>query len=136
MANISKMTSKELEKMLVETKAELSRRDNISGALADIKKVLKKYNLSAEDVDWSQLNKLTKAANKKNTNRKANSAVKTKARKRFKRDQRSVVAPKYFNPNGEEKWTGRGRAPIWVTKICEQEDIDIKNFKLNRRFKI
>ena len=51
MANISKMTSSELEKVLAEAKGELARRDNMGKALADIKKVLSKYLLRAEDVD-------------------------------------------------------------------------------------
>lgn len=24
------------------------------------------------------------------------------------------VAPQYFNPNGPESWSGRGRKPLWV----------------------
>lgn len=24
------------------------------------------------------------------------------------------VAPQYFNPNGRESWSGRGRKPLWV----------------------
>jgi DNA-binding protein H-NS len=105
-------------------------------ALAEIKKILTKYKLRAEDIDWRQLNKTTKAGNKKKLSSKSNAAVKIKANERLKPDQRSSVAPKYLNPNGKEKWTGRGRTPGWVTNICEQENIDIENFKLDPRFKI
>ena len=136
MANISKLTSSELEKVLAEAKDELARRENMSKAIADIKKVLAKYKLRTEDIDWSQLNKSTKVGKKKNTSSKSISANKTKAKKEAKRDQRSSVKPKYLNPNGKEKWTGRGRAPSWVTIICERENIDIKNFKLDPRFKL
>jgi DNA-binding protein H-NS len=108
----------------------------MSKALADIKKVLTKYKLWAEDIDWRQLNKTTKTGNKKKLSGKSNAAVKIKAKDRLKSDQRSSVAPKYLNPNGKEKWTGRGRMPGWVMNICDQENIDIENFKLDPRFKI
>jgi|GEM_PF-4332162 len=39
MANISKMTSSELEKVLAQAKGELARHDNVGKAIADIKKV-------------------------------------------------------------------------------------------------
>lgn len=136
MANIPKMTNSELEKILAQAKDELVRRENMGKALADIKKILEKYKLRAEDVDWRQLNKTTKAGNKKKRNSKSNAAIKMKAKGRLKPDQRSSVVPKYLNPNGKEKWTGRGRAPSWVVNICEQENIDIENFKLDVRFKI
>ena len=136
MANIPKMTNSELERVLSEAKDELARRDNMGKALADIKKVLIKYKLRAEDIDWRQLNKTTKAGNKKKLSGKSNAAVKIKAKGRLKPDQRSSVVPKYLNPNGKEKWTGRGRTPNWVMNICEQENIDIENFKLDPRFRI
>jgi DNA-binding protein H-NS len=122
--------------VLSEAKDELARRENTSKAIADIKKILKKYKLRAEDIDWRQLNKTTKAGNEKKLSRKSNTAVKIKAKEMLKADQRSSVAPKYLNPNGNEKWTGRGRTPSWVINICEQENIDIENFKLDPRFKM
>ena len=136
MADIQQMTNSELERVLSETKDELARRDNIGKAIADIKKVLIKYKLRAEDIDWRQLNKTAEAGNKRKYSSKSNAAVKMKAKGRLKPDQRSSVAPKYLNPNGKEKWTGRGRTPNWVMNICEQENIDIINFKLDPRFRI
>ena len=136
MANVSTMKSSELEKILARAKDELARRDNMGKALADIRKVLKKYKLRSEDIDWHQLNKTTEAGNKKKRSGKSNAAVKTRTKERLKPDQRSLVVPKYLNPNGKEKWTGRGRTPSWVTNICEQENIAIENFKLDPRFKI
>ena len=136
MANILKMTNSELERVLCEAKDELARRDNMSKALADIKKILTKYKLRTEDINWLQLNKTTKTGTKKKLSGKSNAAVKMKAKGRLKPDQRSTVAPKYLNPNGNEKWTGRGRTPSWVMNICEQENIDIENFKLDPRFRI
>jgi DNA-binding protein H-NS len=136
MTNIPKMTNRELEKILAQAKDELARRDTMGKAFADIKKVLTKYKLQAEDIDWRQLNKTAEAGNKKKYSSKSNAAVRMAAKQRLKPDQRSSVVPKYFNPNGKEKWTGRGRMPSWVVDICEQENIDIENFKLDPRFKI
>jgi len=136
MNNIPKMTNSELKRVLCEAKDELARRDNMSKALADIKKILTKYKLRTEDINWLQLNKTTKTGTKKKLSGKSNAAVKMKAKGRLKPDQRSAVAPKYLNPNGNEKWTGRGRTPSWVMNICEQENIDIENFKLDPRFRI
>ena len=56
----------------------------MSKALADIKKVLTKYKLWAEDIDWRQLNKTTKTGNKKKLSGKSNAAVKIKAKDRLK----------------------------------------------------
>ena len=131
-----KMTNSELKKMLSDAKDELARRDNMAKAIADIKKVLTKYKLRAEDLDWRQLNKTTNEGNRKNPGRKSNAAIKLKAKERLKPDHRLSVAPKYLNPNGKERWTGRGRAPGWVINVCERENIDIENFKLDPRFKI
>ena len=136
MANISKMTSNELKKVLAEARDELARRDGMGKALNDIKKILTQYKLRAEDIDWSRLNKPAKGGHKKNSTGELNSAAKMRDKKGPKRDQRSLVAPKYLNPNSKEKWTGRGRAPSWVTIICEQENIDIEDFKLDPRFKL
>lgn len=137
MSNIFKMTNGELKKVLAETQKELARRDRMAKALADIKKVLTNYQFKAEDIDWGQLNKSPEPKqSKRNGNSKSNTAKKLKAKKRSKRDQRSTVVPKYSNPNGNEQWTGRGRAPKWVVDICEKENIDVKNFKINSRYKI
>lgn len=53
-----------------------------------------------------------------------------KTNDRLKPDQRSSVTPKYLNPNGNEKWTGRGSTPGWVMNICEWENINIKILNL------
>lgn len=73
---------------------------------------------------------------KKSPSGKSNAAVKMTTKERLKPDQRSPVAQKYLNPNGKEKWTGRGLAPGWVMNLYEQENIDIENFKLDPSFEI
>lgn len=133
MKNIQKMTNSELKRVLSEAKNELAWRDNMGKAITDIKKVLSKYKLRAEDIDWCQLNKTKNKGNKNKPSRKSNDTVKVKAKKS---DLRLFVTPKYLNPNGKERWTGRGRTPVWVTNICERENITIENFKLDPRFKM
>jgi len=134
MANISKMTTSELEKILAEAKHELVWRENANKALAEIDKILSQYKLRVEDIDWRQLKKKTQISDRTKLGKRTNVPQEKKARKRPKNDRRSAVAPKYLNPNGEEKWSGRGRTPLWIIKICQQENIDIKQFKLDPRF--
>lgn len=53
-----------------------------------------------------------------------------------KNDKRAVVAFKYKNPKGAEKWSGRGRAPKWVGDILAKKRISIAQFKADKRYKI
>jgi DNA-binding protein H-NS len=40
--------------------------------------------------------------------------------------KRGRIEPKYYNPsNPDEKWTGRGRKPVWVSELIEMgEDME------------
>ena len=44
------------------------------------------------------------------------------------------VKPVYKFSNNQ--WTGRGRAPGWVVKICEKDGIDVSKFKTLSQYKI
>ena len=44
------------------------------------------------------------------------------------------VKPVY--KSGKNLWTGRGRAPGWVVKICEQDGVDVTKFKTLSQYKI
>ncbi|MCP2518625.1 H-NS histone family protein [Achromobacter mucicolens] len=44
-------------------------------------------------------------------------------------DFRSVVAPKYRNPESGETWSGRGRAPRWLT-LAEKAGRDRDDFRV------
>jgi len=48
----------------------------------------------------------------------------------------AAVAAKYYNPATGDKWSGRGRAPVWLTSLCATEAINIKQFKADLRFRI
>ena len=44
------------------------------------------------------------------------------------------VEPVY--KSGKNLWTGRGRAPGWVVKICEKDGVDVTKFKTLSQYKI
>ena len=81
-----------------------------------------------------------KTAAKKSTEKKAVTkkagAKKRAAKTPRQNDQRAAVAAKYHNPDTGDKWSGRGRAPVWVTNLCTAEAIDIEQFKADPRFRI
>ena len=61
MASLKNLTEKQLDTMLVNTKAEIARRENAQAAAAEIIKILKKYKLSINDVDLQPLSKKAQA---------------------------------------------------------------------------
>ena len=129
--------------MLTETQAELKRRENIDKARKDIQAVLKKYRITIDDLNLgtsSNKSASKKTAAKKSTKKKAatkKAEHKSRSTKTTrKNDQRATVAAKYHNPETGDKWSGRGRAPVWVNNLCTAEAIDIKQFKMDARFRI
>ena len=137
-SSLKKLSASQLSKMLTETQAELKRRENIDKARKDIQAVLKKYKITINDLDLSVRSK--KSIAKKNTQKKA--ATKRAINKKRtgkaprKNDQRAAVAAKYQNRATGDKWSGRGRAPVWVTNLCTAEAIDMAQFKADPRFRI
>lgn len=143
MSSLKQLSANQLSKMLTETQAELKRRENIDKARKDIQAVLKKYKITIEDLDLGPSSKKSaskKAAAKKGIEKKAATkkagAKKITAKAPRKNDQRAAVAAKYHNPATGDKWSGRGRAPVWVTSLCTAEAIDIEQFKADPRFRI
>ena len=123
MTSLKNLTSGQLQKMLLNTEAEIKRREYIQAATAEIKAVLKKYKIAITDVDLQALHK------------KADRKIARKSGAPSKeRDNRKSVKPKFSNPNGPEKWSGRGRAPAWVLKICKEKGIELATFKEDGRF--
>jgi DNA-binding protein H-NS len=44
--------------------------------------------------------------------------------------KKSLVEPKYYNPNNpDEKWTGRGRKPLWVIELTSSGR-SLEDFKI------
>ena len=124
MTTLKKLSAAQLNKIIDETQAELTRRKNIDAATVEIRSILKKYKIGFQDID---LNIGTRNASKSITRKRAKV---TKSR-----DQRSVVKAKYKDPNSAATWTGRGRTPAWVQGICQNEGILIDEFKKDDRFR-
>jgi len=124
MTTLKKLSAARLNKIIVETQAELTRRKNIDAATVEIRSILKKYKIDFQDID---LNIITKTGGK--------SSTKKRAKVTKSRDQRSKVRAKYKDPNSAATWTGRGRTPSWVQGICQNEAIDIDGFKKDSRFR-
>lgn len=142
MSSLKRLSANQLNKMLIETKAELKRRESINEARKEIQATLKKYNLTIRDIDF--VSNSRKPAAKKGAPKKGitKNAPKKKSRENkagkalHKKDQRAFVAPKFHNPATGDKWSGRGRSPVWVTSLCAAETIDIEQFKADPRFRI
>ena len=124
MTTLKKLSAAQLNKIIDETQAELTRRKNIDAATVEIRSILKKYKIDFQDID---LNIITKTGGKSSTKKRAKA---TKSR-----DQRSKVRAKYKDPNSTATWTGRGRTPSWVQGICQNEGFDIDGFKKDSRFR-
>ena len=124
MTTLKKLSATQLNKIIDETQAELTRRKNIDAATVEIRSILKKYKIDFRDID---LNIVTRTGGK--------SSSKKRAKVTKSGDQRSTVKAKYKEPNGVATWTGRGRTPAWVLSICQNEGIDIDGFKKDDRFR-
>ena len=124
MTTLKKLSAAQLNRIIDETQAELTRRKNIDAATIEIRSILKKYKIDFQDIDLSKTTK---------TSRKI--SIKKRAKVTKSRDQRSTVKAKYRDPNSAATWTGRGRTPAWVQGICQNEGIDIDGFKKDSRFR-
>jgi len=135
MSKLSKLTKTQLEKMLLDTQAELSRREGVTKAEKEIRAILKKHSITIADIDLDALRSNT------DTSRKGKADAKRKAKRaggKDKRaggkDKRASVVAKFKSLDGSETWTGRGRAPKWVVSQCESEGISVEAFKEDTRF--
>ena len=124
MSTLKKLSAKQLNKIIDETQAELTRRINIDAATVEIRSILKKYKIDFQDIDLNIISRTGET-----------SSTKKRAKVTKLRDKRSTVQAKYKDPNGTATWTGRGRKPAWVQRICESECIDIAAFKKDDRFR-
>ena len=124
MTTLKKLSAAQLNKIIDETQAELTRRKNIDAATVEIRSILNKYKIDFQDID---LNIITRNGSK--------SSTKKRAKVTKSRDHRSTVKAKYKDPKSAATWTGRGRTPVWVRGICQNEGIDIDGFKKDDRFR-
>jgi DNA-binding protein H-NS len=124
MTNMKKLSAAQLNKIINETQAELTRRKNVDAATVKIRSILKKYKIDFQDIDLSVISR----TGGKSSAKKRDKVTKT-------RDQRRSVKSKYKDPHSAATWTGRGRTPAWVQGICQSEGIDIEGFKKDDRFR-
>jgi DNA-binding protein H-NS len=75
--------------------AEDVRRNEMSGVVGEIKRLMAQYNLTPEDIGIYS------------------GSMKVKA-------TRAPVPPKYRDPVSGITWTGRGRPPVWVAALQHQ----------------
>ncbi len=120
MIKLEKLETKELNLVIKDAQNELAKRQRLAQAKSEIKKIIREYQISDNDIK----DLLVQTAKTKPRNRPV-SAGKTKR-----------VKPVYQNPDGNEKWSGRGRSPLWVKSICNSKSISIDAFKADPRFRI
>ena len=110
----------QIEKLQKE--AEAVRKREISETIANIKKAIQAFGLTAEDLGLAPVGRGRKKPNNagatKRRGRPAKADKKTEqasaGRKRGASDRRSTVAPKYRDRSTGATWTGRGKQPKWL----------------------
>lgn len=91
----------------LEREADVARRREIAGVVAEIKMKMKQFGIVASDLQGASTKKGAKAqAEKIRKPRKTGGSSKLKGRK---------VEAKYRHPDSGQTWTGRGRQPTWVS---------------------
>lgn len=139
--NIKTLSDRELAQSAREIAKETAERANRKAAATAILAVLRRHKLKPADLEKLDLGsprkgQLTpKAQRKKGRPAKAQKS-KTAPKISKANDGRAKVVSKYKNPKGAEKWTGRGRAPQWVSDILAKKRISIAQFKADKRYKI
>ena len=133
---LNKLSDKDLAKIAIDIEKENKHRANRKAAAAAIIAVLKEHKLSIDDIPELGLERRSLKTRRKRADTKKAMAAKAKTKPSKKTDKRAKVAYKYKNPKGPEKWSGRGRAPKWVTAIIENNKISIAQFKASKRYKI
>ena len=122
-SNLTRLSDEELQIKLGEIQAEICRRANLQTAAQKIQKIITGLGINYSDIHPSYFE-----------------AQKTKAKQRKKQSGgkkasiRRKVKPKYKCEDGLNFWSGRGRAPRWVTDLCSKRDITLSEFKKSTEF--
>lgn len=112
----------QIEKLQKE--AETLRKRELAETIANIKKAISAFGLTAEDLGLAgsavrrgrkSVKKTPAAKRRGRPSKSAAKGSKKAARKSGKLDKRSVVAPKYRDAATGATWTGRGKQPRWLT---------------------
>jgi len=121
--NDKKRTISEIEAEIKRLQAEIvTRKANAKTEIrAEIEKMLSDAGVSILDI-YPDLNKNKKKAGSSKSKGKSKGA--------------SDVMPLYKDPVSGITWSGRGRSPKWVTELCDQKGISLKQFKSDPEFRI
>jgi DNA-binding protein H-NS len=117
---IKRLSGKDLTKLIDEAAKELTQRKRMDALSKDIQRVIAKHKVNKTEL--ASLIDMIRSE--------------TKVSKKTKTRAASKVAAKFKNPNGKETWTGRGRAPNWVSGICETSGLTVPEFKASSAYLI
>ena len=117
---IKKLSGKDLTKLIDQASKELIQRKRMDVLSKDIQRVIAKHKVSKAEL--ASLIDMIR--------------FETKISKKTKTRAASKVPAKFKNPNGQETWTGRGRAPNWVSEICQTTGITVTEFKTSSKYLI
>ena len=120
MIEFTNLTENELKTLQQKLADELKRRTQLTTAVTEIREVLNKYDISIEEVR-SVIN---------------SKPIRKDSVKRQRVGKRSVVAKKFKSLSGNDTWSGRGKPPRWVQRICESREITLAEFKALPEYKI
>ena len=120
LVELNQLNAKQLKQVIAKANSALNRRQKFEKAMIEIMRVSKKYNLSKNELKalLDSLQSTNAAPSKKS------------------KSARPKVKPKYQSQDGVNKWTGRGRTPVWVVELCRSKGLTVENFKSDRRFLI
>ena len=114
-----RLDTKQLNAVIKDAQSEIAKRERFEQAKTEIHKIIGKYKLDADDI------KALLVAPKK-----------AKAKSRVGKKVAKAPLPAMFkSPDGTHAWSGRGRSPLWVNEICEQENLTTAAFKTDARYK-
>lgn len=119
-----KLTIAEIEAQIKQLQAEIiSRKANARTELrADMDKLLADAGLSIGDV-YPELVKSGKGS------------AKGKGKAKGKSSGTGTVQSAYKDPRSGATWAGRGRAPKWVTELCDEKGIALQTFKASSEYR-
>lgn len=98
----------------LERQAETLRRNELKSVVAQIRRTIAEYGLTAADLGFGK------------PSAKAGRKGLAKARRR---GPVSAAAPKYRDPATQQTWTGRGRPPAWIAAAKNRDDFLIEGAK-------
>jgi len=113
----------------LQKEADIARKREIAETIANIRQAIELFGLTAHDLGFGRMDKVTKGPAQK-AGRKAK--PKTEKKHRVKSpalDGRSVVAAKYRDSATGATWTGRGKQPKWLSAAI-QSGKKLRDFRI------